>query len=64
MVVTWVMFGGVISKIFDARSPSECKLLLFNTVFDPVETHINGFGTFLFEIAVDDAVGGAVAGAI
>ena len=63
MVGTRVMFGGVISKIFVAWAPSKCKLLLFNMIFDPVETHINGFGTFLFEVVVDDAVGGAVVGA-
>ena len=58
-----MVFGSVVTKIFFSRGPLELELELFNSVFDPVETHINGFGAFLFECAVDDAVGSAVVSA-
>ena len=53
-----MVFGRVISQVGVARGPIQCKLLLCDTVFDPVESHVNSFGTFTFECTGNDAVGG------
>ena len=52
-----VVFGRVISQVGLARGPIQCKLLLCDTVFDPVESHVNSFGAFSVECTGDDAVG-------
>ena len=57
-----MVFGRVISQVGVARGPIQCKLLLCDTVFDPVESHVNSFGTFTFECTGNDAVGSLVVG--
>ena len=57
-----MVFGWVISQVGVARGPFQCKLLLRDTVFDPVESHVNSFGTFTFECTGNDAVGSLVVG--
>ena len=40
--------------------PVDLKLFLCNMVFDPVESHIYGFGSLMFDLFVGEAVGGSV----
>lgn len=54
------MFSEVISQIGVSWRPPNVKLLLFYSVFDPVETHIHSFGPFLLDGVVDNAIRGGV----
>ena len=49
------MFGKVISIIVTALLPVYYKLFFFNPVTDPVETHVNGFASFLANRVVGNA---------
>jgi hypothetical protein len=49
------MFSEVISQIGVSRRPPNVKLLLFDSVFDPVEPHFHSFGPFLLDGVVDNA---------
>ena len=57
-----VVFGKIIGAIEDALFPVYNKLSLSNAVADPIETHINGFGTFLFDNVIGNSVGSTVVG--
>ena len=60
MVGASVVLGWVVAQVCGSWCPTELELVLVDSIFNPVEAHVNGFGTFLFEIAVDDAVCGAI----
>ena len=55
-----MFFGEVVGDICVSRGPRDVELALVNTVFEPVESHVNGFWATLFDGAVEDAIGGAV----
>ena len=57
-----VMFGEVIGSIIFSSAPVNNKLVLFYSVTDPIETHVDGFGSTLFYSVVGDSSGGAVIG--
>jgi hypothetical protein len=58
-----MMFSEIISQIGVTWRPSNVKLFLFYSVFDPVEPHIHSFGSFLLDGVVDNAIcGGVVSG--
>ena len=40
--------------------PEDVELALGGAVLEPIEAHIDGFGTFLFNSACDDAMGGNI----
>ena len=50
-----VMFSEVVSQIVSAAAPVDKELVFGDAVFDPVEAHVNGFGTTLFDSVVGDA---------
>jgi hypothetical protein len=50
------MFSELISQIGVTWRPPNVKLLLFYSVFDPVELHIHSFGSFLLDGVVDNAI--------
>jgi len=50
----------VVRKIANARLPLDDELAVFDVILDPTETHVNGFGLFLFNSSIEDAVGGTV----
>ena len=55
------MFGGVVPQIGFAAGPADGKLFLVDSaIFEPVPTHINAFGTFLFHGTVDDTTSGQI----
>jgi hypothetical protein len=55
-VVGWrVMFGEIVSQIISSLAPVDSKLVLCNSVPDPVETHVNGFGATLLDSSIGNA---------
>ena len=55
-----MLFGEVVSKVASARGPIYVELALFDSITDPVKTHIHSFGSLLFYGVVDDAEGSGV----
>ena len=45
----------VIGEIIATCFPMDCELDLFDSVSNPVEVHVNGFGSFLFDRVIGDA---------
>ena len=41
------MFGEVISHVENTLAPYEIELLLFDVIFDAVDSHVKCFGEFL-----------------
>jgi hypothetical protein len=58
----WKVLGEIIGKVFWAGSPVDDELSLLYTVFDPVETHVDGFGATLANAIIGDAGGARVIG--
>ena len=56
------MFGEIIRLVEDSFFPIDVELLLADSVTDPVKTHVDSFGAFLFDSVVGDAGGSAVVG--
>ena len=52
-----MMFGEVVSQIVLTFFPKYFKLVLANTVSYPIEAHVNGFGAFLFDCVIYNAIG-------
>ena len=50
MVLTVEMLGEVIGEIVGTFSPMNMDLTLVNSILNPVETHVNGFGSSLFDL--------------
>ena len=51
-----MVYGYVIClKVFVSRNPVDYELFLFYLVFDLMETHVNGFGSFMFDSVVDES---------
>ena len=55
-----MMFCVVIGTVKFASLPINVELVLSDSVADPVETHVDGFGSFLFYCVVGDPCGGCV----
>ena len=51
-----MVLGEVVSIIELSSFPVDCKLILFDHVLDPVESHVNGFGSFLFDCVICNAL--------
>ena len=49
MVGSAVVFCGVVAKVNGARGPVDMELPLIDAVAEPIEPHVNGFGTVLFD---------------
>jgi hypothetical protein len=62
VVLIGVMFGKVVGSVGDAAAPIDNELALADAVADPIETHVHGFGPFLFDRVVGNAGGSAVVG--
>ena len=56
------MFCEIIGIIVSAASPIHQEFAIFNPVTDPVEAHVNGFGTALLDSVVDNTSGTCVVG--
>jgi hypothetical protein len=57
-----MMFRKVVGLVEAALFPKDNELALTDTVTNPVEAHVNGFGSFLFNRIVGNAGSGAVVG--
>ena len=51
-----VVLGEVVSQVGAARGPEEVVLALFDSVLEPVEAHVYGFGAALLDSVREDAV--------
>ena len=55
VVCRGVMLGEVVSQVSGSWLPVNVELALFHSVFEPIEAHVNGFGSFLFDGISEDA---------
>ena len=55
-----MVFGEAIGMIGVTGGPVDVEVALADAVVDPAEAHVDGFGSFLFDGVVGDAVGSAV----
>jgi hypothetical protein len=51
-----IMLSEIITHIGVTRHPTYIELILFNSVFDPVEYHVHCFGALLLDCVIDDAI--------
>ena len=57
-----MVFGEIVSQVNATATPINEKLTLTNAIANPVKTHVDGFGSPLFDGVVGDATGGAIVG--
>jgi hypothetical protein len=57
-----MMLGEIVGQIREAGSPVNNKLILLDAVFNPAETHVNGFRTSLLDVFVGNTGGTGVVG--
>jgi hypothetical protein len=57
-----LMLGEIVGQIREAGLPVNDKLFLLDAVFNPVETHVNGFRTALLDGFVGNTRGTGVIG--
>ena len=60
MVCWGMMFGEIICFVGVTRFPVDAELFLFDSVPQPIISHVDGFGTFLFDGVVHDSIGARV----
>ena len=46
------MLGEVVAKVFTSRLPVEQKMALFDTVSNPIESHVYCLGTLLLDCVI------------
>ena len=56
------VFGEVVGPIHCTWRPAYAELTLLDTVTNPIESHIDCFGSFLFDRVIRDAGGACVVG--
>jgi hypothetical protein len=57
-----MVFGEVVGLVQDAFAPIDVELLLAHAVADPVEAHVDGFGSLLLDSVIGDARRSAIIG--
>ena len=62
MMGWWVVLCEVVGLVVGAGAPVEVEFLLLYSVFEPVVSHVDGFGSALFDSVVGDACSGSVIG--
>ena len=55
VVVWWVVFCVIVPHVVSSWHPIDEELSLLDSILDPIEAHINGFGSFLFDGLVGKA---------
>ena len=50
-----MMLGEVVGEVVAAFAPMDDVLVLDDAVFDPIKTHVHGFGAALLDCVIDDA---------
>jgi len=54
------VLGVVVRKIANVRLPLDDELAILDAILESIETHVNGFGAFLFNSPIEDAAGDTV----
>jgi len=49
-----------VGLIANARLPLDNELVILDAILEPIETHANGFGVFLFNSSIEDVAGNTV----
>jgi hypothetical protein len=62
MNVGLVMFCEIICTIRFARLPINIEFFVFDAISEPIEVHVYGFCSFLFDGVVEDAFGFIIVG--
>ena len=62
MVGRWMMFCRIVGHVTLSWFPMDNKLFTGDTIFQPIKSHIDGFGAFLFNRASEDTLSGDVIG--
>jgi hypothetical protein len=62
MVCKWMMFSKIVGPICSTPVPVDVELTLAHAIANPIETHVDSFGAFLFDRVVGGAGGGSVVG--
>jgi hypothetical protein len=62
MMFGMMMLCEIAGGVSRSAPPIDMVLFLLNAVANPIEAHIHGFGSLLFDGFVGDTTGGAVAG--
>ena len=55
-----MVLGRVVRQIVFTWFPEDVELSLGSSVLEPIELHVDGFGTFLFDGSCEDATGGNI----
>jgi hypothetical protein len=56
-VMRWrMMLSEIISHIGVTRRPAYIELVLFRSVFEPVEYHVHCIGALFLDYVIDDAI--------
>ena len=50
----------VVGKIANAGLPLDDELAVLDAILEPIETHVNCLGAFLFDSSIEDAAGDTV----
>ena len=50
------MLGEVVSAVGGTRLPINMKMALFDSVLDPIKTHVHGFGFYLLARLVGNGI--------
>ena len=62
MVCSRVVLGRVVGQIVFTWFLEDIELSLDSSVFEPIEAHVDGFGTFLFNSSCEDTTGSKIVG--
>jgi hypothetical protein len=57
MMSWWMMLRVIVCQVVTAFLPADFELILCHAVADPVEAHVYGFGSLLFDCVVGDSSG-------
>ena len=56
-MVGWAMvLSEAVSPIFISWSPANFEMTLLHSVFKPMESHVDGFASVLFDGVIDDSI--------
>ena len=54
------MFGKIVGFVGTALAPKDVELFLMHMITAPIKTHVNGFGSLLFDSVIGDTSGCAI----
>ena len=52
-----MVLGRIVHQTVFTWFPEDVQLSLGGSVLEPIESHVDGFGTFLFDSSCEDATG-------